>query len=376
MATQNRSCIFVSGGGTGGHIYPAIAICDEIKKRDLYDIFYIGNPQNMEYGIVKEKGFNFLPVKVKGMPRQLSFSLLKWCFQLMIAVFQSLIYLLKYRPVAVFGTGGYVSAPVLIACSVFKFLHIPFMMHDCDAQPGLVTRKISPYAKCVSLAFEGAKKFINNKNVFVYGNPIREDFKTLSKSDARKDLNLEDKLTICITGGSQGAKSINNAACAILKKLSQNNIQVIFQTGRRNFEKVIETLLINFPDYEQDKNLVIRPYFSEMSKALKASDIVVSRAGSLSLSEICAVPAAPILIPYPYAAADHQRKNAQFLTDKNAAIYIEDSSLTSEVLLQNILTLVNDENLLNTLKSNAFQLANYDAVSQITDKLFSIVKKS
>ncbi len=374
MSVQNKKRIFVSGGGTGGHIYPAVAVCDYLNNTGEYEIFYVGNPKNMEYSIVQEKGYTFLPVNVSGMPRKLNLSFFVWCINLFCSIFVAMFYLLKYRPQLVFGTGGYVSAPILFAVSILKCKNIPYALHDCDAQPGLVTRKFAPKAKVVSLAFEGAKRFVDSANIVVFGNPIRKDFKNLSKSQARECLGLQNKITVCITGGSQGANSINMATIGILKDLSQNNIQVIFQTGKKNYEEVLKKLSEIYPEYEVDNNLIIKPYFADMTKVLKASDIVVSRAGSLSLSEICAVPAAAILIPYPYAAADHQRKNARFVEEKGAAIYIEDSELSSEILLRNILTFINDKEALCHMSQNALKLANYDAVDNICSILDGIVK--
>lgn len=359
---------FITGGGTGGHIYPAIAVADELLSDDE-EVIYVGNPKNLEFDIVKQKGYKFLGLNVHGMPRKIGLPLIKWGIELSFAVIKAAYYLLKYKPDAVFGTGGYVSAPSLIAA---KFLKIPYMMHDCDAQPGLVTRKLSPSAKCVSVAFECACKLIKNKNCHVNGNPIRNGFKTLSKEQARENLGLQNKVTVCIMGGSQGAKTINDAAVECLKNLSQNNIQVIFQTGKKNFDRVIEQLLLVYPEYEADKNLIVKPYFDDMVTVLKASDIAVTRSGSLSISEICASAIVPIFVPYPYAAADHQRKNAKFMVEKGAGLYIEDNELTPELLYESILSL-NGENL-EHLQKNSFALAKFDGVNKITEQLKNIRK--
>lgn len=355
---------FITGGGTGGHIYPAIAVADALSDDE---VFYVGNPKNLEFDIVSPKGYKFLGVNVHGMPRKIGFSLFKWCVQLSIAIMQCCFYILKYRPDAVFGTGGYVSAPSLIAA---KIMRVPYMMHDCDAQPGLVTRKLAPYAACVSTAFECACNSIKNKNCNVNGNPIRSAFKTLSKAEARKNLGLEDKLTLCVMGGSQGARSINDAAVEILKTLSTKyNVQIIFQTGKKNFERVIEQLIRIYPEYEADKNLLVKSYFEDMVTVLKASDIAVSRSGSLSISEICASGIAPIFVPYPHAAADHQRKNAKFMADKNAGLYIEDKEITDKLLLKEILSLINDKDKLNELQKNSLSLAKFDGTEKIVEQL-------
>lgn len=367
---MSKKTFFITGGGTGGHIYPAVAIADALKTKGE-DIFYVGNPKNLEYDIALSKGYKFLPVSVSGMPRKISFELIKWSFCLGFAVLKCIGYILKHKPDAIFGTGGYVSAPAMIAA---RLLGKPYMMHDCDAQPGLVTRKLAPYASAVSAAFESAEKFIKNKNFYVNGNPIRPQFRTLSKIDARKNMGLQDKLTICIMGGSQGAKTINDASVELLKYFSEKyDLQIIFQTGKKNYERVIEQFAKLYPEYEADKNIIVRPYFEDMVTVLKASDIAVSRAGSLSISEIEAAGLASILIPYPHAAADHQRKNAKYMVEKGASLYLEDSDTTAETLLEKIESLlINKENLTN-LQTNANKLAKYDGVEKITEQLFNLI---
>ena len=365
---SNRT-YFVTGGGTGGHIYPAVAVADALVAGGDR-VYYVGNKNNLEYDIVSGKGFEFLSVNIHGMPRRLNFELVKWLFQLGVAVLKNVFYIIKYKPDAVFGTGGYVSAPSLIAA---KILGKPYMMHDCDAQPGLVTRKLSPYAKVVSVAFESANKFIKNNNIFVNGNPIRPAFKTLSKEEARASLGLGDKLTLCIMGGSQGARTINDASVALLKKLSEEyGLQIIFQTGKKNFERVVEQIVQVYPDYEKNPVIIVRPYFEDMVSVLKASDIAVSRAGSLSLSELEAAGVASILIPYPHAAADHQRKNAKYMLEKGASLYLEDEQTNEETLGELILSLVKDEEKPKNMQQNALSLAKYDGVEKIVEQLGEI----
>lgn len=369
---DKKYTFFITGGGTGGHIYPAVAIADELCEKGE-NIYYIGNPDNLEYEIVNQKGFKFLPVMVHGMPRCAGLRLVKWCVELSFAIMKSCFYILKYKPDAIFGTGGYVSAPALIAAKILK---VPYMMHDCDAKPGLVTRKLAPWASAVSLAFECAKAEINNKNCLITGNPIRKNFKILTKTDARAALGLKDKPTICIMGGSQGARTINDAAVDILEKLSKEfDLQIIFQTGKKNFERVIEQLIKVYPEYESDSNLIVRPYFEDMVTVLKASDIAVSRSGSLSLSELSASGIASILVPYPHAAADHQRKNARYMEEKGASIYLEDDDVNASSLYEILSELIQNPDKLSELQKNALSLAKYDASAEICEKLISIAKR-
>ena len=173
-------------------------------------------------------------------------------------------------------------------------------------------------------------------------------------------MQLEDKLTLCIMGGSQGARSINNAAVEVLKSLSKDfDLQIIFQTGKKNYDRVIEQLIMIYPEYEADKNLIIKPYFDDMVTVLKAS-------------EICASGIAPIFVPYPYAAADHQRKNAKFMVDKNAGIYLEDDEINEKVLYETVSSLIYDKDRLRELQKNSLSLAKFDGTEKIVEQLREI----
>ena len=367
---MNSETYFITGGGTGGHIYPAIAVADGIlEKNPDSQIFYIGNPNNLEAKIVKDKSYIFLPVNSSGMPRKACLTLIKWCIQMFLGWLKCCYYILKYKPNIVFGTGGYVSAPILFAAIT---MHIPFVMHDCDANPGLVTRKLAPFAKSISVAFDVECEKLNNKNCIVNGNPIRKEFSTLTKKQARQNLGLGEKLTICIMGGSQGAKKINTASVNILKELSLNDYQIIFQTGKKNFNDVIYELEKIYPEYKNDKNIIIKSYFDNMAEVLKSSDIAISRAGSLSISEICASGIAAIFIPYAYAAADHQRKNAKYMADNSAGLYLEDNDTRSEILLDYIYSLSKNPEKLNKIQQTALKLAKFDGVKNIINQLEEI----
>ena len=330
--SDKKITYFITGGGTGGHIYPAVAVVDALlQDEDTKAVYYIGNPDNLEYSIISKKPVQFLGINIHGMPRRFGFAFVKWAFQLWLAWLKCCFYIFKYRPDVVFGTGGYVSAPILMACMSFvrgnKRRFTPYMMHDCDAQPGLVTRGLAKHAKLVSLAFECAKEHIHNKNCVINGNPI---------SDA--------------------------------------GVQVIFQTGKKNFERVIEQLIKIYPEYDDDKNIIIKPYFDDMVTVLKASDMAVSRSGSLSLSEIEAAGIAAILVPYPHAAADHQRKNAKFLLEKDAALYIEDKEINEKILSEKLFELINSPARLAEIQKNALSLAKFDSTENIVQQLKNIAQ--
>ena len=366
---------FISGGGTGGHIYPAFTIVDKLlKDKDTKKIYFIGNPDNLEFDICKNYSeVDFLPVSVTGMPRKLDLSLIKWGFNLFKAFLKALSYIEKYNPDAVFTTGGYVSAPIVLA-SMFK--EKPYMIHDCDSVPGLVSKLAAPKAKVVSVAFEGAKKVLKSNNIQFNGNPVREAFFTVTKSEARKKLNIaDDKLVIFAMGGSQGAKTINNAMINILKTLNETyNAYIILQTGKKKYDDTLSELDKIYPEYKNNPDIFVCPYFDEMVYPLKASDIVIARAGSLSLTEIIQCNLVSILIPYPYAAQDHQRKNAKEMCEKGVSLYLEDSDCSAENLLNTVSQVLSDKDKLNKMKECTISLATTNPADTIVNQLKSIIQ--
>ena len=367
MFNNKEKVYFITGGGTGGHIYPAVSVISELIQNGVSEknIFYLGNDKNLEFEIAKKNGYQFLSHDTKGMPRKLSLKFVLWFFGLLVSVFKVMGYFLKYKPSVVFATGGYVCAPALINAILFK---VPYVLHDCDIHPGIVTRAFASCAKKVSLAFEGAKKHINSKNIEVNGNPIRAEFKTISKLEARREISIKDDFVILIMGGSLGAKTINNSAFKILKEYaSKTGYTILWQTGNKNFDEVTKQVLAEFevlPD-----NLVLQPYFDKMYLALLSADLVISRAGSLSLSEICACSLPAILIPYPYAAADHQKKNALNLVENGVALMIEDKDCNNESLFNLVQGLINNKEKLSNLSYNASKLAKTDSAKKIVEQI-------
>lgn len=366
---------FISGGGTGGHIYPAFTVVEKLlKQEDTKKVYFIGNPQNLEYEIAKNyPQVEFLPVDVSGMPRKIGIPLVKWAIQLFKAYRKALSYVKEYKPDAVFTTGGYVSAPIVLASITSK---IPYMIHDCDSIPGLVSKMAAPKAKFVSVAFENSKSILKSDKIVFNGNPVRDAFFSVSKIEAREKMGIpNDKTVIFAMGGSQGARTINSAMVKLLKTLSEDfNAYVILQTGKKNIDEATIELEEIYPEYRQNKNILVRPYFDEMVYPLKASDIVVARAGSVSLTEILQCHLASILVPYPYAAQDHQRKNAKEMCEKGVSLYLEDSECNEDNLLFKIKELLSDKSKLKTMQENAKVLAKDNPTEKIVSQLKSIIK--
>ena len=196
-ATNNKKKIyFVTGGGTGGHIYPAVAVGNALQKEaDTEKIYYVGNPNNLEKKIADDKIFEFLSVDITGMPRTMSWDFIVWGAKLLCATVKSVSYIFKYKPSLIFGTGGYVSAPMLLAGILTK---TPVVIHECDAVAGKVTKLIAPYANSVSIAFEHAREGLNAKEIFYNGNPVREEFSSTDRYKVRKEWNLKDKLWLWV----------------------------------------------------------------------------------------------------------------------------------------------------------------------------------
>lgn len=344
-----KTKFFITGGGTGGHIYPAISVIDELIKKgaDPEKIQYIGNKKNLEYKIAKDKGYNFLSTTVFGMPRKLTPKFFLWGLNLLYSAIKASFYFLKYKPDIVFATGGYVCAPVLFGAKLFN---VPYVLHDSDCYPGIVTRSFAKGAFGVNLAFSEAKKYINSKNVYHFNNPVRSEFFEINKQEMKEKFNAKDKFLLLIMGGSQGAQSINEAALDLIKKYSsREDIKIILQTGKKNYQEIKDKL-------EIPKNTIIAPYFDNMAEPITAADLIVSRAGSISISEILSAKTPSILIPYPFAAKDHQRINARAISDKNAAIYVEDSSLKTGALFEAVESFMKDREKYKQYKENASNL--------------------
>ena len=369
---NKKKVYFVTGGGTGGHIYPAVAVGNALQKEpDTEKVFYVGNPDNLEKKIADEKVFDFLPVSITGMPRTISLDFVKWAIKLVLSTAKSVYYIFKYSPSLIFGTGGYVSAPMLFAGILTR---TPVVIHECDAIPGKVTKLIAPYASSVSVAFESAKENIKSDKIYYNGNPVREEFSTVDRFKARQKWNLKDKLTIMVMGGSQGAKKINTVLINSIKNLFKKyDIQIIHQTGLKNYDETVKELKKIYPEYTENSQYVIRPYFKKMYLPMIASDIAVSRAGSLSISEICVSGLASILIPYPYAAADHQRKNAREMEELGASLYLDDSECTVESFTEKLEELINNTQKMIELQNNAKALVKTNATKNIIEQIKAVL---
>lgn len=373
--------LVVTGGGTGGHIYPALAVAELMREDPAVDsVTYIGKTGGLENDLVPQHGVDFLGISFYGMPRGksplLPFRLLAWLARLEQAKRKAKAYLSNIKPHVVFGTGGYVSAPVLMAAHDLK---IPYVVHEPDANPGLVNRLMGKHAAVITTSFAEGAELLRQKptqEVLVTGNPIRGNIGTLSRPEAQKLLGLdwpEDQKVLLVTGGSQGARRINQAVVEALPRLlDELGLAVIHITGKKLYEETIEALDTLDPTLKSHACYQVRPYSGEMAALLALADMALCRAGSLSLSEmyVCGVPT--LLVPYPHAAADHQRKNAQASVRAGASVMIEDAECSGESLIREISELLKNSQRLLGMKSAAIGLGHPNATSQIVSCLKKI----
>ncbi|WP_373532668.1 undecaprenyldiphospho-muramoylpentapeptide beta-N-acetylglucosaminyltransferase [Vampirovibrio sp.] len=366
--------LVVTGGGTGGHIYPALAVAEALQSDPAVEsITYIGKTGGLENDLVPQHGIDFLGLEFYGMPRVKSLllpvQLLNWFAKLEQAKRKAKAYLSDIRPSVVFGTGGYVSAPVLMAAHDLK---IPYVVHEPDAKPGLVNQLMSRNAAVITTSFSEGAELLKRKptqEVLVTGNPIRGSIGTLSRQEGMKLLGLDWPDTqpiLLVTGGSQGARRINQAVVEALPTLlNELGLAVVHLTGKKLYDETqaaldaVDASLKTHPFYQ------IRPYSGEMAALLGVADVALCRAGSLSLSEmyVCGVPT--LLVPYPHAAADHQRKNAQASVRSKASILMEDADCNGARLVQALSPLIQDSGMLAAMKSAAIGLGHPDATTRI-----------
>ncbi len=332
--------IVFAGGGTGGHLFPALAIADEIKKRQPdAEITFIGTRERLEARVVPQRGYAFRSIWISGLRRTWAISNLLFPLKVFVACVQSFILIKQLKPNVVVGTGGYVCGPPLLVAS---WLGIPTVIQEQNSVPGATTRLLAARATQVHLSFEATKHFLKRTdNVFVSGTPTALT-EPLNREEGLRLFHLSpDKKTLLVFGGSLGAGSINSALAGILGRLRAMNVQTIWQTGELDFESMSKLVQQMQADREEPYVRVYK-FIDRMQYAYAACDLAVCRAGATTLAELtgCGVPA--ILVPYPFAAADHQRRNAEMMVREGAAAMIHDADLGMQ-LWGTLQELLNDD---------------------------------
>ena len=362
---MDKTKIIIAGGGTGGHLFPAIAIGEEIKERiPDAEIHFIGSTFGLESKVFPVKDLIHTLLPIRGLQRSINIRNILKNLLLPFRIIRCLIKVSSiykdFKPRLVIGTGGYASAvPLFVA--VTQNPKIPIILQEQNSFPGITTRWFAKKSSLICSAFNVFKDVPDNE-VILTGNPIRSTILNGKKEIAIKDFNLsENKKTLFIFGGSQGSRFLNDSLLKIVRKINFKNTQIIWQTGDKDFRKY--NSLIN-------KNLKIVPFINDMASAYALSDLVVCRSGALTLSELTACGKPSILIPFAAAAGNHQLKNAIALEKNKAAVIIEEKDMSTQILLSTINNLINNDATLKKMSKASKNLGNPHATKTIVDSLF------
>lgn len=344
--------VLFAAGGTGGHIYPAIAVAKEVLQRDANStIRFVGTAKGLETKLVPQNGFELSTIDSAGLKNVGLVGKLKGLLVLPKSFLEARKLLKEFKPDVVVGAGGYVTGPVLLMASLMK---IPTLVMDSNALPGFTNRQLARFVDKAALTFEESLKFFPNKGV-VTGNPVRKEFFEVQPKARGEKVNL------LIFGGSQGARAINLAMVDALKNLPQDKLNIVHQTGELDFEKIEKSY--KDANWQAD----IRRYITDMVAEFAKADLVICRAGATTCAELAAAGKVGIMIPLPTAADDHQRKNAEALQNAGAAKMILQFDLTGASLAKEIENLINSPEKITEMERNAKSLAKADAAEKAVD---------
>lgn len=370
--------VLIAGGGTAGHINPALAIADKIKEKNpKADILFVGRPEGMEAKLIPNAGYKYQTMNSAGFQRKISLENVKRNAQAIKYLMQSGSRAAKiikdFQPDIAIGTGGYVSGPILRKAAQKG---VPLIIHEQNAFPGVTTKMLSKHAEKIMLAVEDARGHLGNSSKCILtGNPLRGDVLKYSKAQARKELGIDERPLIVSFGGSLGARTINESVIKMLvlsgKSGKYQHIHAYGQYGKWLPEKIEEQGI----KPSDCKNLDIREYINDMPKVMAAADLVICRAGAITISELQAQGKASILIPSPNVAENHQYHNAMALVSRGAAEIIEEKDLTDEILLEKTLSILEKPDKLRKIGNNAQAMAVIDSADKIYSIITQILKK-
>lgn len=366
--------VILSGGGTGGHIYPALTIADQIKKiKPEAEIVFVGTKQGLEKDIVPRYGYPLKFIEVAGFKRSLSFDTLRSIYKLFEGLYDAYKVIKDEKPDLVIGTGGYVCGPVVFIAAMKG---IPCCIQEQNAMPGVTNKILAGHVKKVFLGYKEAEKYFAGKSAKLEytGNPIRTEILDRDRQQGYEELGLDSKKkTILVSGGSRGARSINKAMQDVEIALSgRSDVQVLHATGDANYEQYMAELK---KKGSLGDNIIVKPYLHNMPTALAVADIAVFRAGAIGLAELMAKGIPSILVPYPYATANHQEFNAKAVEAKGAAKVILDKELTSEKILEVVEELLLHEGQLKEMAEAAKKLGKPEAAANIAKQALALLKK-
>lgn len=356
--------IMISGGGTGGHIYPAIAIANALKESDpTIQLRFVGAKGKMEMEKIPQAGYPIDGIWISGIQRRLTWKNIVFPIKVISSIIQCIKLIRRYKPNVVVGVGGYASGPLLLVASFFR---IPIVIQEQNSYAGLTNKWLAKRAKKICVAYEGMEKFFPKRKLVLTGNPVRQDIVDLKnkREKAIQFFQLDSNKPILLAiGGSLGARTINESIAEGIKALEEKNIQLIWQTGKAYWEKT----------QSMQSNLChIYPFIQQMDYAYAAADIIIARAGALSISEIAIVGKPVILVPSPHVTADHQTKNALELVKKEAAILIHDAEAKKK-LIHTAITLMDQEDEKNKLSEHIKLFAKPHAAQTIAEEIIKLL---
>jgi len=360
--------IIISGGGTGGHIFPAISIANAIKELDPdCNILFVGAHGKIEMDKVPAAGYKIIGLPVAGLQRKLTTKNLSFISKLIRSLRISKNIIKEFKPDVVVGVGGYASGPILFMANRKK---IPTVIQEQNSYAGLTNKLLAKKAKAICVAYEGMEKYFPKEKIILTGNPVRQDLlnKINNRDEALTHFNLSNKKTILIIGGSLGARTINQSVIKDLNKIGVSDCQILWQTGKNYFTNAKKA-----KDESGFENVNVLDFIARMDLAYACADVIISRAGAGTITELCLVGKPVILVPSPNVAEDHQTQNALALVNKNAAIMIRDID-APDSLIDVALDLINNENKKSELAKNISELALKDSAKIIAQEVLKLIK--
>lgn len=366
MFVMRKLKFILSGGGTGGHIYPAIAIANELKSRfPDAEFLFVGAQDKMEMQKVPQSGYAIEGLWIAGLQRKLTLQNAMFPLKLVSSLLKSRQIIKKFKPDVVIGTGGFASGPLLQTANT---LNIPTVIQEQNSYPGITNKLLSKKANAICVAYENLEQFFPKNKIVFTGNPVRQDILDIDskRSEALSYFNLdENKKTLLVIGGSLGARRINQLIAKEIDFLRNNNLQIIWQCGN--------LYMADYKHFSDVENVQVVSFIDRMDLIYAAADFVISRAGASSVSELCLVGKPTIFIPSPNVAEDHQTKNAKAIVDKNGALLIKESELDEK--FESVFNkLIHDENLQNSLSENMKKLAKPNATKDIVEQIVKLIK--
>ena len=363
--------LIVSGGGTGGHIFPALSIANAVKaKCPNAEILFVGAENRMEMQRVPAAGYRIIGLPVSGFDRKNLLKNITVLWRLMKSRRKARSIIRDFRPHVAVGVGGYASGPTLKEAGA---MGIPTLLQEQNSYAGVTNKLLAKQAACICVAYEGMERFFPKDKIKLTGNPVRQNLleATITHDDAVRAFGLDpNKKTVLIVGGSLGARTLNESMLQAWDTLKEIDVQIIWQTGKYYYEQITTQLR-----GRELPNVHVCDFISNMDAAYAAADLVISRAGAGSISEFCLLGKAVILVPSPNVSEDHQTKNALALVNKDAALYVKDADATTQ-LIPLALSTVKDTNRLCSLRTNILTLAYHNSAEVIADEVIALAKRS